>query len=108
MDFKTYEKKWQTIWEQEKRFEVNNHEEGKKNAYVLIEFPYPSGKGLHTGHGHDRELTFQLPADLFGQVLYIFRNFIECVFTVPATAADTDDIAAFGRHIGSGNAFGPL
>ena len=50
MDFKSYEKKWQDIWEKEKRFEVNNHEEGKKNAYILIEFPYPSGKGLHTGH----------------------------------------------------------
>ncbi|MBQ7308126.1 MAG: leucine--tRNA ligase [Clostridia bacterium] len=50
MDFKTYEKKWQDIWEKEKRFEVQNHVDGKKNAYVLIEFPYPSGKGLHTGH----------------------------------------------------------
>ena len=38
------------IWEKEKRFEVQNHEEGKKNAYILIEFPYPSGKGLHLGH----------------------------------------------------------
>lgn len=50
MDFRAIEKKWQDIWEKEKRFEVNNHEEGKQNAYILIEFPYPSGKGLHTGH----------------------------------------------------------
>ena len=50
MDFKSYEKKWQDKWEADCRFEVKNHEEGKKNAYVLIEFPYPSGKGLHTGH----------------------------------------------------------
>lgn len=50
MDFKKIEKKWQDIWEKERRFEVNNHEEGKENTYVLIEFPYPSGKGLHTGH----------------------------------------------------------
>ena len=50
MDFENYEKKWQEIWEKEKRFEVKNYEEGKKNAYILIEFPYPSGKGLHTGH----------------------------------------------------------
>ena len=50
MDFKSYEKKWQNYWEETRRFEVKNHEEGKKNAYVLIEFPYPSGKGLHTGH----------------------------------------------------------
>lgn len=44
------EKKWQKIWDKEKRFEVQNHCEGKENRYVLIEFPYPSGKGLHTGH----------------------------------------------------------
>lgn len=50
MDYTDIEKKWQDIWEKEKRFEVPNHVEGKKNAYVLIEFPYPSGKGLHTGH----------------------------------------------------------
>ncbi|MDD4110743.1 MAG: leucine--tRNA ligase [Clostridia bacterium] len=49
-DFKKIEKKWQDIWEKEKRFEVKNHVEGKENAYVLIEFPYPSGKGLHVGH----------------------------------------------------------
>ena len=49
-DFKEIESKWQSVWEQEKRFEVQNHVDGKKNYYVLIEFPYPSGKGLHTGH----------------------------------------------------------
>ncbi|MBQ2864259.1 MAG: leucine--tRNA ligase [Clostridia bacterium] len=50
MDFKKIEEKWQNVWEQEKRFEVENHDPNKKNAYILIEFPYPSGKGLHTGH----------------------------------------------------------
>ena len=49
-DFKEIEKKWQDVWEREKRFEVPNHKEGKENAYILIEFPYPSGKGLHLGH----------------------------------------------------------
>ncbi len=44
------EQKWQKIWEDEHRFEVKNYEPNKKNAYVLIEFPYPSGKGLHVGH----------------------------------------------------------
>ncbi len=44
------EKKWQDIWEKEKRFEVPNHVEGKENKYILIEFPYPSGIGLHMGH----------------------------------------------------------
>ena len=44
MDFKKIEEKWQNVWEQEKRFEVENHDPNKKNAYILIEFPYPSGK----------------------------------------------------------------
>jgi len=49
-DFRAIEAKWQQNWEDEKRFEVANHVPGKENYYVLIEFPYPSGKGLHTGH----------------------------------------------------------
>lgn len=44
------EPKWQQIWDDEKRFQVQNHCPGKQNKYILIEFPYPSGKGLHTGH----------------------------------------------------------
>ena len=44
------EPKWQKFWADNKVFEVNNKEKGKENRYVLIEFPYPSGKGLHTGH----------------------------------------------------------
>ena len=44
------EKKWQKVWEEEKRFEAPNKVEGKENRYILIEFPYPSGKGLHLGH----------------------------------------------------------
>lgn len=50
MENENIEKKWQKIWEEEKRFEVKNFENGKKNAYILIEFPYPSGRGLHMGH----------------------------------------------------------
>ena len=44
------EKKWQGVWEAERRFEVQNHQPGKQNKYILIEFPYPSGIGLHMGH----------------------------------------------------------
>lgn len=44
------EKKWQKIWDDEHTYSVKNHEPGKKNEYVLIEFPYPSGIGLHLGH----------------------------------------------------------
>lgn len=49
-NFKEIEKKWQEYWDKNKTYKVNNHEEGKDNEYVLIEFPYPSGVGLHMGH----------------------------------------------------------
>lgn len=41
------EKKWQSVWEKKKTFLAKNI--GKK-FYGLIEFPYPSGEGLHVGH----------------------------------------------------------
>lgn len=43
------EKKWHDIWEKNKTFEASN-DKSKKKFYALIEFPYPSGKGLHVGH----------------------------------------------------------
>ena len=49
-DFRAIEKKWQGGWEREGRFHTKDHVAGKENVYVLIEFPYPSGKGLHVGH----------------------------------------------------------
>ena len=49
IDFKGIEKKWQGRWEKEKAFEVSE-ESDKKKYYVLEQFPYPSGSGLHMGH----------------------------------------------------------
>lgn len=43
------EAKWQKIWEEEKAFEAVI-DRSKKKFYGLIEFPYPSGNGLHVGH----------------------------------------------------------
>lgn len=48
-DFSFIEKKWQTIWENEKTFDAKI-DKSKKKYYTLIEFPYPSGAGLHVGH----------------------------------------------------------
>ncbi len=48
-DPKTIEKKWQTIWEEEGAFHASENKE-KPKYYALIEFPYPSGQGLHVGH----------------------------------------------------------
>ena len=48
-DFKSIEKKWQDYWEVNKTFKAV--EDSKKpKYYYLIEFPYPSGTGLHVGH----------------------------------------------------------
>ena len=48
-DFNFIEKKWQNIWENEKTFSVKI-DKSKKKFYSLVEFPYPSGEGLHVGH----------------------------------------------------------
>lgn len=49
MDYSRIEKKWQDIWEKEKVFEAQDFS-SKPKFYGLIEFPYPSGTGLHIGH----------------------------------------------------------
>ena len=47
-DHKKIEKKWQKEWEAKK---IYNTKEGKgKKSFILVEFPFPSGAGLHTGH----------------------------------------------------------
>ena len=43
------EKKWQKYWDKNKSFECKNGDK-KKPYYILVEFPYPSGSGLHVGH----------------------------------------------------------
>jgi len=43
------EKKWQKIWEENNTFKAED-KSNKKKFYSLVEFPYPSGAGLHVGH----------------------------------------------------------
>lgn len=54
-DFLAIEKKWQDIWEKENAFAAKKAKQSsesgeKKKYYALVEFPYPSGQGLHVGH----------------------------------------------------------
>ena len=46
---KVVEKKWQKVWDDEKAFAATN-DYTKPKYYALVEFPYPSGQGLHVGH----------------------------------------------------------
>jgi leucyl-tRNA synthetase len=46
---KQVEEKWQKIWEDKGVFHASD-DTSKKKFYALIEFPYPSGQGLHVGH----------------------------------------------------------
>ena len=48
-DHSKIEKKWQTIWEKKGIYHAQKNSK-KKKYFSLIEFPYPSGEGLHVGH----------------------------------------------------------
>ena len=48
-DYKEIENKWQRIWEEKRAFCAENIS-SKPKFYALVEFPYPSGSGLHVGH----------------------------------------------------------
>ena len=48
-DHRKIEKKWQKFWEAKKLYRARDFSK-KKKFYALVEFPYPSGEGLHVGH----------------------------------------------------------
>ncbi len=48
-DYRTIEQKWQQRWDEENAFVAKN-DYTKPKYYALVEFPYPSGQGLHIGH----------------------------------------------------------
>ena len=49
-DFTAIEQKWQNKWRDEQTFAAKNGDTSKPKFYGLVEFPYPSGQGLHVGH----------------------------------------------------------
>ena len=49
-NFKEIEKKWQNYWDSNETFKAITGDKEKQPYYILVEFPYPSGAGLHVGH----------------------------------------------------------
>ena len=49
-EFKLIEEKWQRYWEEHVEMYRASSDSKKEKKYVLVEFPYPSGSGLHIGH----------------------------------------------------------
>ncbi len=49
-DFTAIEKKWQKKWMEEKTYAAVTGDTSRPKFYGLVEFPYPSGNGLHVGH----------------------------------------------------------
>ncbi len=50
MDFKKIEGRWQRRWQKMALYRARDFDRRRKKFYVLVEFPYPSGSGLHVGH----------------------------------------------------------
>ena len=48
-EHKAVEQKWQKYWDEHKTFEASD-DYSKPKFYSLVEFPYPSGHGMHVGH----------------------------------------------------------
>ena len=49
-NFKKIEEKWQNYWDKNNSFKAETGDKSKDPYYILVEFPYPSGSGLHVGH----------------------------------------------------------
>ena len=49
-NFSEIEKKWQSYWQEHHCFQAVTGDKSKTPYYILVEFPYPSGAGLHVGH----------------------------------------------------------
>jgi leucyl-tRNA synthetase len=55
-DPKAIEPKWQQIWADTKLYAAKDGDTSRPKYYMLTEFPYPSGEGLHAGHAREYTL----------------------------------------------------
>ena len=66
-DFAAIEPKWQKKWQETGVYQTGNHSD-KPKFYALVEFPYPSGQGLHVGHARPYTPWTWWPASADGRL----------------------------------------
>ena len=108
---KSIDSKWQKIWEEKKCFNATD-DKNKEKFYALIEFPYPSGAGLHVGHARafmgmevlarkrrmqGQNVLFPIGFDAFGLPT---ENYAMKTGIHPRKVTD-DNIAVFTRQLKS-------
>ena len=111
-DHEAIEKRWQARWEEERPFAAVTGDPTREKFYGLIEFPYPSGQGLHVGHARPftamdvicrrrrmqgYNVLFPIGFDAFGLPTenYAIKNHVH-----PAKVT-RDNIASFTRQLRS-------
>ena len=86
-DFKQIEPKWQQKWDETGAFRAEDFST-KPKYYNLVEFPYPSGHGMHVGHikaysGHQNQIDYILCSQRW-------RSCIQSAKTRPGADCDSD------------------
>ena len=77
-NFKKIEPKWQKKWEEQQAFKAVDGSD-KPKFYGLVEFPYPSGAGMHVGHIKAYRGTFQKEKN--AGIQCTVPNRIRCIWT---------------------------
>ena len=121
-DFTDIEKKWQKRWDEEKTFAARL-DKSKKKYYALVEFPYPSGQGLHIGHPRPYtamdivarkrrmqgySVLFPIGWDAFGLPTenYAIKNHIHpAIVTERNIARFTEQLKSLGLRLGQNNKY---
>jgi leucyl-tRNA synthetase len=109
-DPKSIEPKWQQIWADTRLYAAVDGDQTREKFYMLTEFPYPSGAGLHSGHAREYTLgdvisrhkrmqgynvLYPMGYDAFGLPLenYAIKN------KISPQKATADNVAAFRRQL---------
>ena len=109
------EKKWQKIWDENHAFEAST-DYTRPKFYGLIEFPYPSGQGLHVGHPRSNtamdiiarkrrmegyNVLFPIGWDAFGLPTenYAIKNKVHPAINLTERVRDDDDCRSLRLYV---------